>query len=119
VVNRQDEIHQLQEAVDRLTLEKQEIEAQVAKQAETCRQLTQTNSSLSARAHTLAQEAAAAPALARKQLDQCQIDLQKAQEQIEAMRMSENDQRIALLDELNAAQTENDNLRTQLRVLKK
>ena len=41
--------------------------------------------------------------------------LAEANEEIDAMRMSEQTQRVALLEELNAAQTENDNLRAQLR----
>jgi hypothetical protein len=88
-------------------------------QAETCRQLTQANNTLSAKALRLAEEAAAAPLMIRKQLDDCQANLKKAQEEIQAMRTKENDQRIALLDELNSAQTENGNLRAQLRAVRK
>jgi hypothetical protein len=74
---------------------------------------------LSAKALRLAEEAAAAPLAVRKQLDECQANLQKAEEEIQAMRMRENDQRIALLDELNSAQTENGNLRAQLRAARR
>lgn len=49
------------------------------------------------------------------QLAQAGSRLAKANEEIEAMRVSEQTQRVALLEELNAAQTENDNLRAQLR----
>ena len=41
--------------------------------------------------------------------------LVKANEEIDTMRMSEQTQRVALLEELNAAQTENESLRAQLR----
>lgn len=116
---RQDEIHQLQEAVERIRREKQELEVQAAEQAETCRQLTQANNALSAKTLRLADEAATAPVAIRKQLEECQANLKKAEDEIDAMRMNENDQRIALLDELNTMQTENGNLRAQLRALKK
>ena len=41
--------------------------------------------------------------------------LTKANEEIDTMKMSEQIQRVALLEELNAAQTENESLRAQLR----
>lgn len=41
--------------------------------------------------------------------------LVQANEEIDVMRMSEQTQRVALLEELNAAQTENEGLRAQLR----
>ena len=41
--------------------------------------------------------------------------LEKAQEDVEAMRMSQQTQQMALLEELNSVQTENTNLRAQLR----
>jgi len=49
------------------------------------------------------------------QLAQAASKLAEANQEIEAMTMSEQTQRVALLEELNAAQTENDNLRAQLR----
>ena len=48
----------MQEAIDRISAEKLEIETQAAEQAETCQQLTEANNTLSARALTLAEEAA-------------------------------------------------------------
>jgi len=96
---------------------------QAAEQAETCRQLTEANNSLSARTLTLAEEAASAPEMVRKQLEgqlaECKAALNAAQDEVDAMRMSEQSQRIALLDELNSMQTENGVLRAQLRAIKK
>ncbi|KAG9317793.1 Up-regulated during septation-domain-containing protein [Chiua virens] len=113
------EIQDLQSAVDRAVAAKRDVEMHVADQAETCRQLTEANNVLSAKTLTLAQEAASAPEMARKQLEECQKALREAQDEVEAMRTSEHTQRIALLDELNSMQTENGNLRAQLRALKK
>jgi hypothetical protein len=119
-------VQQLQETVERLTAEKQEIEMEAVQQAETCRQLTDSNNKLSAKTLTLAEEAAAASDMVRRQLDEtkkqledCKASLRKAEEEIDGMKMGEHDQRIALLDELNTMQTENGNLRAQLRSIKK
>jgi chromosome segregation ATPase len=113
----------LQETVDRITTEKREVEKEAAAQAETCRQLTQANNTLSTRALTLAEEAAAAPEKVRKeltaQLAECKAKLQEAQEEVDAMRRSDQSQTEALLDELNSLQTDNGNLRAQLRAVKK
>jgi len=95
------------------------LEEQAIEQAETCRQLTASNASLSAQSLSLADEITSATNAVRKQMEtqlaQAGSRLAKANEEIEAMRMSEQTQRVALLEELNAAQTENDNLRAQLR----
>ncbi|KAF8897864.1 Up-regulated during septation-domain-containing protein [Infundibulicybe gibba] len=119
----QDEILQLQHAIDRIDGEKREVERHAAEQAETCRQLTEANNMLSARTLTLAEEAASAPEMVRKQLEgqlaECKAALDAARKEIDAMRMSEQSQRIALLDELNSMQTENGSLRAQLRASKK
>ncbi|KAG1830321.1 Up-regulated during septation-domain-containing protein [Suillus variegatus] len=97
-----DEIRDLQDAIERA--------------------LTEANSSLSAKTLTLAEEAAAAPEKVRKQLEaqlaECTEALREAREEVDGMRMSEQTQRIALLDELNSVQTENGNLRAQLRAKK-
>ena len=117
------EIQELQAAIDRAEAEKRDVEMHVANQAETCKQLTEANNTLSAKTLTLAQEVVAAPEMVRKQfegqLDACQKALREAQEEVEVMRGLEQTQRIALLDELNSMQTENANLRAQLRALKK
>ncbi|KAL0950197.1 hypothetical protein HGRIS_010189 [Hohenbuehelia grisea] len=119
----QEEMQKLQDTVDRLMAEKLEIETQAAEQAETCQQLTEANNTLSARALTLAEEAASAPEMVKKQLDaqlsECRASLEAAQKELDEMRMSEQSQRIALMDELNTVQTENGNLRAQLRAAKK
>ena len=107
----QDEIQHLQNAIDRLESEKRQLESLAAEQAETCAQLNEANNSLSACTLTLADEAAKAPEMVRKQLEtqlnECELALDAAQ-----------NQRIALLDELNEMQTENANLRAQLRARK-
>ena len=101
--------------------EKREVETQAAEQAETCRQLTEANNALSAKTLTLAEEAATAPNAVRlqleKQLSDCRNELQRAKEDLDAMRSAEQSQNIALLDELNHMQGENENLRLQLRTL--
>ncbi|KAI0355361.1 hypothetical protein OH77DRAFT_1424841 [Trametes cingulata] len=115
----QDEVQNLQEAVERITAEKLELETQAAEQAETCRQLTDANNTLSARVLKLAEEGASASDSVRKRLEaelaECKSALSKAQDEIEAMRISQQTQQMALLEELNSVQTENTNLRAQLR----
>jgi chromosome segregation ATPase len=119
-------MQQLQDSVDRITVEKRELESQAAEQAETCHQLTESNNALSARTLALAEEAAAASDAVRRQLDEtkkqleeCKTQLRKAEEEIEGLRAGEQSQSIALLDELNSLQTENGNLRAQLRSIKR
>ena len=48
-------------------------------------------------------------------LADCQKALEKAQEEVDAVRISQQTQQMALLEELNSVQTENTNLRAQLR----
>ncbi|KAG2013231.1 hypothetical protein CC2G_010164 [Coprinopsis cinerea AmutBmut pab1-1] len=135
----QAEIQYLNENAERITAEKHQVEAHAADQAEEIAQLNEANNKLSARALTLAEEAANAPEPIRKQLDECRRQLEEskrqledmkrqlsektkecenAQEEVEAMRTAEQGQRIALLDELNSVQTENGQLRAQLRAAK-
>lgn len=115
-------MQQLQNTAERIEREKREVEALLAEQAETCQQLTEANNTLSARTLTLAEEAASAPGMVRKQLEaelsETRAALGKAEDEVEAMRTSEQSQRIALLDELNSMQTENAQLRAQLRARK-
>lgn len=121
--HREDEIQLLQDTMDRIAAEKQEIESHAASQANQLRQLTEANNSLSARTLSLAEEAASAPEKVRRelmvQLTQCQASLKESQEDLDAMRRSEQTQMQMLLDELNTMQTENGNLRAQLRAVKK
>ncbi|KAJ7591447.1 Up-regulated during septation-domain-containing protein [Mycena floridula] len=98
-----DEGSKLQATIDRLIREKSEIEASGATQAEVCKQLTEANNVLSAKTLALAEEAAAAPEMTSWM----------------RIRTAEQSQRIALLDELNTMQTENGQLRAQLRAAKK
>ncbi|KAL1940017.1 hypothetical protein VTO73DRAFT_9352 [Trametes versicolor] len=115
----QDEMQNLQEAIERITAEKLEVETQAAEQAETCRQLTDANNSLSARVLKLAEEGASTSDSIRKRMEaelaECKSSLSKAQEEIETMRVSQQTQQMALLEELNSVQTENTSLRAQLR----
>lgn len=117
--HRVDEVAQLQEALDRFEDERRELEQRAAEQAETCRQLTAANASLSAQSLSLADEITLATNGIRKQMEVqlalVERKLVEANEEIDAMRMSEQTQRVALLEELNAAQTENEALRAQLR----
>jgi uncharacterized phage infection (PIP) family protein YhgE len=76
----------LQKDVERLTSAKQDLEASAAEQAETCRQLQDSNDMLSARTLTLAEEAVSAADNVRKQmegqLEKSQKALDEAQEQV-------------------------------------
>jgi methyl-accepting chemotaxis protein len=92
------------EQVEQLTAEKMATEERAAEQAETLRELTEANKALSARALQLAQDAVA------------------AQEELRAVSLvseREQEQRLALLEEINLVQTENGSLRQQLRALGK
>jgi len=118
----QSEVQILQEAVDRITAEKGKVEKQAASLSETCQQLAQANNTFGARALTLAEEAATAEKVRTElmaQLTECQAKLEEAQEEVDAMRRSDQSQTEALLDELNSLQTDNGNLRAQLRAFKK
>lgn len=114
-------MQQLQETIDQIIAEKLDIEAQAAEQAETCRQLTEANNALSARMLSLAEDAASAgnSTGAKQQLEaklaECNAALAKAKEEIDTIRASQQMQQMALLEELNNVQTENSNLREQLR----
>ena len=119
----QDEIQRFQLTIDRLESEKRQLESLAAEQAETCAQLNEANNTLSARTLTLAEEAAKAPEMVRKQLEtqlnECRKALDVAKGEVDEMRSSEQSQKVVLLDELNEMQTENANLRAQLRAMKK
>ena len=112
----------LQESVERLQAEKLEIETHAAEQADTCAQLTEANTTLSAKALIMADEAASATDSVRKQLEaqlaEANSSLSKAMEEVESMRHSQQTQQMALLEELNSVQTENTTLRAQLRAKK-
>ena len=120
--HRQEELAWLHDQVDRLQHEKLDIETQAAEQAETCAQLTEANATLSARALSMAEEAASATGSVRKQLEaqlaEANTSLSKAREEMESVRQSQQTQQMALLEELNSVQTENTSLRAQLRAKK-
>ncbi|KAJ4479187.1 Up-regulated during septation-domain-containing protein [Lentinula aciculospora] len=149
------ELQGLQEVVDRISAAKSDIEIQAAEQAETCRQLTEANNTLSARALALAEEAAQAPDMIRRQmqkelddvkaqlaatraslppsaaamlsreretlqeLEKAKRELREALEEMEAMQTSTQTQNVMLMDELMVTQSENADLKNQLRALKK
>ncbi|GAW01033.1 hypothetical protein LENED_002601 [Lentinula edodes] len=147
------ELQGLQEVVDRISAAKSDIEIQAAEQAETCRQLTEANNMLSARALALAEEAAQAPEMVRRQMQkelddvkaaaarattlsgvatsfgehealqaelvEVKKELKEALEEMEAMQTSSQAQNVMLMDELMVTQSENADLKNQLRGLKK
>ncbi|KAJ7246565.1 Up-regulated during septation-domain-containing protein [Mycena haematopus] len=119
----QEEVGQLRGAVERAQAEKREVEAGAAEQAATVAQLQEANNALSAKTLALAEEAAKAPDAVRKpleaQLSEARAALDTAQAEIERINMSEQGQRMALLDELNTLQEENGKLRDQIRAIKK
>lgn len=123
-VGRLEEIEQIQAAYEEMLEIKQQLEVDAARQAEVCANLTEANNTLSARALTLAEESANASApvaAARAKLEAEAAALKKKSDELEAeldrVRGAEQSQRIALLDELNSMQTENTNLRNQIRAL--
>lgn len=120
---RQEELQLLHETIERLTAEKHQIESLAAEQAEACRQLTDANNVLSARTLTLAEEAASAPGMVRRQLEvqtaELKKQLEKAEAEIEEMKSAAQTQRAALFEEMNTMNEENTNLRAQLRAVKK
>jgi hypothetical protein len=93
-----------QEQFELLSAEKLAAEEHAAEQTEKLRQLTEANAALSARALQLAQDAVAA-----------QDELRA----VNAASEREQTQRLALLEEINLVQTENGNMRQQLRALGK
>lgn len=93
-----------QEQVEQLAAEKLAVEERAAEQAETLRQLTEANAMLSARALQLAADAAA---------------VQEELRAVNTVSEREQTQRLALLEEINLVQTENGNMRQQLRALGK
>ncbi|KAH8830989.1 Up-regulated during septation-domain-containing protein [Flagelloscypha sp. PMI_526] len=121
----QDELATLQEAVDRLSQQKREIESRAADQAATLQQLTEANNALSAKTLSLAAEAADVSSMERlkntleAQLLESKNALDAAQQEIDEMKGTQAMQRIQLLDEMNTLQSDNSQLRAQLRALKK
>ncbi|KAI0047335.1 hypothetical protein FA95DRAFT_1559169 [Auriscalpium vulgare] len=97
----QNDIRQHQDALERLASEKRDLETLAGEQAETVRQLTEANATLSARALALAEDAA------------------RAQEEMKTLSEREQAQGLALMEEINLVQTENGKMRTQLRALGK
>lgn len=95
-----------------------------ARQAEVCANLTEANNQLSARALKLAEDSAnvSAPVVAARAKLEAEVAEQKKkiedlESELKRVQDAEQGQRIVLLDELNSMQTENTNLRNQLRAL--
>ena len=116
---RQEELAWLHDQVDRLQHEKLDIETQAAEQAETCAQLTEANATLSARALSMAEEAASATGSVRKQLEaqlaEANTSLSKAREEMESVRQSQQTQQMALLETVKGLKQERSGL-TQRKV---
>ena len=85
-----------QEQVEQLAAEKLSVEEAAAEQAQTLRQLTEANTTLSARTLQLANEAAAAEEELRA---------------VNAVSECKQEPRLALLEKINLVQTENGSLR--------
>ncbi|KAI0314907.1 Up-regulated during septation-domain-containing protein [Amylostereum chailletii] len=100
----QQDVRQQDEVLERVLTEKQELEMSAAEQAETLRELTEANASLSGRVLALGEELAVAT---------------REREEIRGAGETQEGQRIALLEELNNVQTENGMLRQQLRAMGK
>ncbi|KAL1664300.1 Up-regulated during septation-domain-containing protein [Schizophyllum commune] len=103
------ELGELQDAVDRITQEKAEIEMQAAEQAQTMDQLQETNNTLSAKTLSLAEEVVAAPEGVKRQLDDAKKQLASVQQQLAEVQRSYADSVTKLaalqkeLDETRAA----------------
>ncbi|KAH7343898.1 Up-regulated during septation-domain-containing protein [Rhizoctonia solani] len=116
-----EELEQLQAGYEELLEIKAQLEIDAAGQAEVCASLTEANKTLSASALSLANESSTSVVAARAKLEAEAAELKKKSNELEAeldrVRGAEQSQRIALLDELNTMQTENTNLRNQIRAL--
>ncbi|EUC67385.1 Up-regulated during septation protein [Rhizoctonia solani AG-3 Rhs1AP] len=116
-----EELEQIQAGYEELLEIKAQLEIDAARQAEVCANLTEANNTLSARALSLANESSTSVVAARAKLDTEAAELKKKSDELEGelerVRGAEQGQRIALLDELNTMQTENTNLRNQIRAL--
>ncbi len=110
-----DHLREVQNSLEQLRAEKQQLEATVKPQREQIETLKAANDVLSARALSLAKEQESLRKSSMGDSGDLQEALKKAQEEIDSMRMSEQTQRVALLDELNSMQTENARLRDQVR----
>ena len=101
--------------------EKQQLEKALQKHVQTCQQLSEANNALSARTLTLAEASSTAEAV-RNQLEtklaETRAALEAARNEMDEMRMTEQTQRIMLMDELNTTQSENASLKAQLRARK-
>ncbi|CAK5262898.1 unnamed protein product, partial [Mycena citricolor] len=119
----QSEVTELENNVERVLSEKRDVEASAADQAATCIQLTEANNALSAKTLALAEEAAAAPEAVRRQLEgqltEVRAALEAARTEVDAVRNAGSGQQMALMEELNNLQMENDKLRDQVRSIKK
>ncbi|CCO26554.1 hypothetical protein BN14_00581 [Rhizoctonia solani AG-1 IB] len=116
-----EELEQIQAGYEELLEIKAQLEIDAARQAEVCANLTEANNTLSASALSLANESSTSVVAARAKLETEAAALKKKSDELEAeldrVRGAEQSQRIALLDELNTMQTENTNLRNQIRAL--
>ena|ERR1700761_9619394 len=105
----------MQEELEKAERTNKELEEHMMKHSQQIADLMEANNTLSARTLSLAAEPEAVRMRMESQLSELRQQLKKSEEEVDAMRMSEQTQRVALLDELNTMQTENGQLREQLR----
>lgn len=109
-----DEISGLQQSLEILTNEKDDLSTKATEQALVIQRLTNV---LSGRDRVRVEESpmATKASLLAKYFTEIQTKLQEAQDEVKQLRSVETSQRVALLDELNSLQQENNQLREQLR----
>lgn len=95
--------------------EKHTLEVETIDQASTIQRLTEANNVLSSRSLAEGNKPMAIKAKLEAQLSEMRAKLLEAQNEADQLRSIESSQRIALLDELNSLQQENNQLREQLR----
>lgn len=111
------EVRELNASLEFLSEEKAAVESQMTTHTNTIQQLQDTNNTLSTRSLHLAQEANTV-SQTKRQLETTQNALFALQKEMEQIRNAESSQQSALMDELNLLQTDNQNLRAQLRAKK-
>lgn len=120
-----DEVIQLQNGIELALKQKRALETKLMDTELSLKELTEKNNTLNSRALVLTAEAAEASTnteeLRKLEAERAdlKVSLARAEDEVDAMRNAEQSQRIALLDELNSMQKENENLRAQLRTLQR
>jgi hypothetical protein len=107
-------LREVQNSLEQVRSEKQQLESTVKFQRQQLDSLKAANDVLNARVASWAAEQDMARGEDPK-VKGLKESLKKAQDEIDAMRMAESTQRVALLDELTSLSTDNAKLREQLR----